>query len=235
MARFPPSLLASYTAAGVAALVAWWWLAGAAVTASHVHPPGPAAFGLAVVMWQAMVVAMMAPVVAPWLAAFAKLLAPAGGRRTASVIGFAAGYFLVWLAFSVVAATLQLVLQQLGALGAGGAARPLATGVLVAAGVAQFLPLKRACLRHCRNPLSYLIARWRNGPPSGLRLGAVHGVYCLGCCWLLMLTGLALGVMNLAWMAVLTVVIVVEQTAPRGEWIGRAFGIVLIVRGLAPT
>ncbi|HQZ40355.1 MAG TPA: DUF2182 domain-containing protein [Vicinamibacterales bacterium] len=227
-------VLVPYAAAGIATLAAWLWLAGAASVAPHVHTVEPAAFGLAVVMWQAMIVAMMAPVVAPWVAAYARLLAPEGGgataRRTAS---FAGGYFLVWLAYSVAAAALQLALQQLGALTVGVVARPLAAAVLICAGAAQFLPLKRACLTHCRNPLSYLIARWRNGPPSGLRLGAVHGAYCLGCCWLLMLTGLAMGVMNLAWMAVLTVIMVIEQTAPGGPWIGRAFGVVLLGWGVA--
>ena len=103
--------------------------------------------------------------------------------------------------------------------------------MLVSAGAFQFVPLKGACLAHCRNPLSYFLARWNNGPIGGFRLGVSHGAYCLGCCWLLMLTALAMGVMNLAWMAVLTVVVALEQVAPAGVWVGRAFGVVLIAWG----
>ncbi|MDH4064901.1 MAG: DUF2182 domain-containing protein [Acidobacteriota bacterium] len=225
--------LVPYAAAGAAALVGWLWLAGAALSAPHVHGSGLHAFGLAVVMWQSMVVAMMAPVVAPWIGAYQALLAPAGGRAlSGGAASFAAGYFLAWLGYSILAAALQVGLQQLGLVTAGEAIRPLAAAVLVGAGAAQFLPFKQACLTHCRNPLSYLIAGWNNGPPHGLRLGAVHGAYCLGCCWLLMLTGLAMGVMNLAWMAILTVALVVEQAAPGGAWIGRAFGAGLVAWGI---
>ena len=224
-------LIVPYAAAGVAALAAWGWLAGAALAGPHVHVVGWGGFGLAVAMWQAMIVAMMAPVVAPWMATYVKLLPAGEGAAAGGAFWFAAGYFLVWLAYSAAAATLQLALQQLGLMIAGVARQPIAAAVLVGAGAAQFMPLKRACLTHCRNPMSYLIARWHDGPPSGLRLGAVHGAYCLGCCWLLMVTGLAVGIMNLAWMAVLTVVLAVEQTAPRGEWVGRAFGAVLVAWG----
>src|SRR5678815_1456869 len=97
----------------------------------------------------------------------------------------------------------------------------------------QFAPIRQACLTHCRNPLSYLLSRWHGGPPAAFRLGAVHGAYCLGCCWLLMLTGFAVGLMNLAWMAVLTIVVAVEQTAPGGVWLGRLFGVGLAAWGAA--
>jgi len=224
-------VLIPYAAAAAATVAGWLWVASAGPL--HAHGSGFHGFALAVVMWQAMVVAMMAPVVAPWVAAYTRLLAPAGGGASARNAGtFATGYFLVWLAYSLVAAALQLSLQRLGMLTPAGASRPLAAAVVAAAGAAQFLPLTRACLTHCRNPLSYLLARWRNGPPSPLRLGASHGAYCLGCCWLLMITALVLGVMNLAWMAVLTVVLVAQQSAPRGEWIGRAFGLALVGWGL---
>jgi predicted metal-binding membrane protein len=104
--------------------------------------------------------------------------------------------------------------------------------VLVASGVSQFVPLRQACLSHCRNPLTYFLARWRDGPAGGFRMGAVHGAFCLGCCWMIMLSGFALGVMNLAWMAVLTAMVCLEQLAPNGVWLGRAFGAGLAVWGL---
>jgi predicted metal-binding membrane protein len=103
--------------------------------------------------------------------------------------------------------------------------------VLIAAGAFQFMPLKGACLAHCRSPLGYFIARWQDGPIGGFRLGLSHGAYCLGCCWLVMLTALAMGVMNLAWMAVLTMIVALEQVAPGGIWLGRGFGVLLIAWG----
>ncbi len=188
-------------------------------------------------MWQVMVVAMMTPTVLPWITAFARLSTP--GPVTAAVawsagptIAFASGYFIIWLAYSTAAASLQLVVQQAAWMTGGRLATPLAAMVLVASGASQFLPFKQACLSHCRNPLTYFLAHWRNGPIGGLRMGMVHGAYCLGCCWLVMLSGFALGVMNLAWMAVLTVVLCVEQLAPGGAWLGRAFGVGLVLWGL---
>ncbi len=109
---------------------------------------------------------------------------------------------------------------------------PLAGLVLVGAGLYQVTPAKAACLEHCRTPMSYFLSRWRNGPGGAFRMGLSHGAFCVGCCWALMLTGFALGVMNLAWMAVLTVVIAVETFAPRGERIGRLAGAALVVWGL---
>ncbi|MGE3887071.1 MAG: DUF2182 domain-containing protein [Vicinamibacterales bacterium] len=186
-------------------------------------------------MWQAMVVAMMTPTVLPWVSTFARLTAPSGvGVPTAlAVAAFPAGYFAIWLAYSAAAAALQTALQQLGLLADDRVAVPLGGAVLILAGLSQFLPLKRACLAHCRNPLTYFLARWRNGPIGGLRLGVTHGAYCLGCCWLVMLSGFGMGLMNLAWMAVLTLVLCLEQVAPGGERVGRAAGVAMAAWGLA--
>jgi predicted metal-binding membrane protein len=103
---------------------------------------------------------------------------------------------------------------------------------LVAAGLFQFTAIKAACLAHCRHPLSFFLARWRDGAAGGFRLGASHGVYCLGCCWLLMTTGFALGMMNIAWMVALAAVVVLEQASARGPVLGRLFGGVLIALGV---
>ena len=200
----------------------------------HPHETAPTASGFlsAVVMWQAMMIAMMTPTVAPWVTAFGRLMpVPAGGRAAAGSMAFAFGYFSVWLAYSVAAAVLQIGLSVAGLAGAHGAPPRVAALVLVAAGLFQFAPVRQACLTHCRNPISYLLTRWRTGPPSAFRLGLAHGAYCVGCCWLLMLTGLAVGVMNLAWMALVTVAVAVEQAAPGGIWVGRALGAGLIAWG----
>ena len=237
LTRLTAQRLVLSACAAIATLAAWQWLSGAALAApSHDHG-GARGFLSAVVMWQVMVVAMMTPTVLPWITAFARMSAPgpltsAGAWAPGPTIAFTSGYFIVWLGYSVAAASLQLVAQRAGWMADGRLTTTLAAIVLMASGVSQFLPLKQACLSHCRNPLTYFLAHWRNGPIGGLRMGLVHGAYCLGCCWLVMLSGFALGVMNLAWMAVLTVVVCVEQLAPGGAWLGRAFGAGLVLWGL---
>jgi predicted metal-binding membrane protein len=103
--------------------------------------------------------------------------------------------------------------------------------VLIAAGVVYFTPLSRSCLKHCRNPLTYFLSHWDNGSHGGFRFGVVHGAYCVGCCWALMFTGFAMGVMNMMWMALLTVIVCVEKLAPRGDRIAGVAAIGLIVWG----
>ena len=109
--------------------------------------------------------------------------------------------------------------------------------VLMAAGLLYFTPFQRACLSHCRNPLTYFLMRWKNGPRGGFATGLTHGAYCVGCCWALMITGFAMGVMNVLWMVLLTLLICVEKLAPRGDRIGAVaaaamaiWGVVLLFR-----
>ncbi len=104
--------------------------------------------------------------------------------------------------------------------------------LLVAAGVFQWTPLKETCLTHCSSPLAFLTMHWREGAGGALRMGLHHGVYCVGCCWLLMALLFVLGVMNLVWIAVLTVVVLLEKLAPRGAWLSRGTGVGLILWGI---
>lgn len=176
-----------------------------------------------------MVVVMMTPTVLPWVRAYATLASPTPAERSwRHAVPFVAGYFVVWTSYSVGMAALQLLLASAGLLVEDRLATRAGALVLLAAGAYQFAPLKAACLTHCRNPLTYFLARWTNGPVSGLRLGIAHGWYCLGCCWALMLTALAMGAMNLWWMAALTAVVAAEQVAAAGVWLGRLFGVGLI-------
>ena len=187
-------------------------------------------------MWLLMMVAMMMPATLPWLLAMGTLSKPSlgGGSLPGASVGlFTVGYFSVWLAFGVVGATLQLGLRGVGVLGTELAlAAPLGGLVLAAGGLYQMSAFKAACLRHCRNPMSFFLSRWRNGPVGALGMGFSHGVFCLGCCWALMLLGFVLGLMNLVWMAVLTVVVCIENLAPRGPAVSRALGIGLILLGV---
>lgn len=214
-------------AAVAAAAAAWVWLSGAPSGVPHRAAAGLRSYLWAVLVWQAMMTAMMAPAVAPWVGAYSRLVGRPGAGAS-----FAAGYFLAWLACSAALAGVQHVLGGIQHVH-GVMVSPHAGGiVLVGAGLFQFAPIRAACLAHCRNPIGYLLARWRNGPVSGLRLGMAHGAYCIGCCWALMATAFAMGVMNLAWMATLTLAAAAEQIAPRGVWIGRAFGLGLVAWGL---
>jgi len=200
-----------------------------------------AGFAAAVAMWFGMMLVMMLPALWPWLKLFARMAPRAWPeRRPAAVLGqFGAGYFAVWLAYSAVAAGLQGGLQQLALLRAdlslGAAAGGLA---LLLAGTFQLTPLKDACLSHCRSPLGFFLARWDGGPGGPFRMGARHGLFCVGCCWALMALMFVLGVMNLLWMAALTALLVAEQRAPR-RWRLRqvsgvglaAWGVLLLIVG----
>lgn len=200
-------------------------------------------------MWMAMMAVMMLPVVLPWLLGFAALSRDreTGTIRSGWVALFALGYGTVWGGFSLLAATLQLGFQGWGLLGAstgsattsggtvataGGLATAAGGLILIAAGLYQVAPAKAACLEHCRTPLSYFLTSWRNGPRGAFRMGLSHGAFCVGCCWALMLTGFALGLMNLKWMAALTALIGIETLAPYGKRIGQLAGAAMVLWGL---
>ena len=147
---------------------------------------------------------------------------------------FCAGYLAIWFLFSLLATLGQWLLERALLLTPMmESASPVLSGVLlVAAGLYQFAPLKRACLTHCRSPIGFFLTRWRNGPAAGFRIGLEHGIHCLGCCWALMATALAVGVMNLWWMAALAAIALVEQVAPHGDTFRRPLGVALIAAGV---
>lgn len=104
--------------------------------------------------------------------------------------------------------------------------------MLIAAGAFQFTPLKEACLTQCRSPLGYLMSEWRNGAGGALSMGVRHGIFCVGCCWLLMALLFVAGVMNLAWTAVIAAYVLIEKVVPEGYRVSRAIGLVCIGWGL---
>jgi predicted metal-binding membrane protein len=176
-------------------------------------------------MWAVMMVAMMLPSAAPAILLFASLVR---SRAAASTIGstgtFTAGYLLVWTAFSVVATIAHRTLQQAALLSPEMRATSgvLSGLLLIAAGVYQLTPMKEACLRHCRLPMQFFTRHWRPGATGTLRLGLLHGGYCVGCCWALMGLLVVGGVMNLWWVAAMAVFILVEKVAFAGTPFGRA-------------
>jgi predicted metal-binding membrane protein len=189
-------------------------------------------FLLAFSMWWVMMVAMMLPAAAPVVLLHARV---SSGREAASIqpsAAFVLGYLLVWGVFSLHAAAAQGLLEQSGILSAatmGPAARLFPSAVLLAAGLYQLSPLKEACLAHCRNPAAFLSRHYRPGRSGAVRLGVLHGAFCLGCCWLLMALLFAVGVMNLIWIALLTLLVAAEKLLPGGRRLAQAAGAGFIV------
>ena len=179
-------------------------------------------------MWWVMMLGMMLPSAAPMILTFAALQRRKRERDQPYVptAMFVAGYLVVWGVFSLAATTAQWALQQ-GALLSPMLAltSPLAGGVLfILAGIYQLTPLKNACLRQCRSPFAFVLNHWRDGRYGALRMGASHGIYCLGCCWVLMALLFAVGVMNLIGVAAIAALVFVEKLLRGGVWVGRVGG-----------
>ena len=188
-------------------------------------------------MWAVMMAAMMLPSASPMILFYTRITGERGaGRSAAGASGvFVAGYLAVWAFFSVAAASLQIAFDRYALISPSMRATSavLAGVVLVAAGLYQFTPAKRACLRHCRSPLEFVMLHWRPGTRGAFAMGVRHGGYCVGCCWLLMLLLFVGGVMNVAWIAGIALYVLVEKTVPAGHWVSRAAGIALIAWGVA--
>ena len=187
------------------------------------------------VMWWIMMIAMMLPSATMMLMTFATVNRRRRARgipHVATAI-FASGYLIAWGVFSIAATTAQWGLEQLALLSAMTLAVPTVTGgiLLILAGLYQFTPLKHACLRHCRSPLDFVVNRWRDASGGALAMGVEHGLYCLGCCWVLMALLFVFGVMNLVWIAALTVLVLIEKAVPGGPVIARIGGGVMILTG----
>ncbi len=190
-------------------------------------------------MWWVMMIAMMLPGAAPMILLYARVYrhSQAQGRVQQGVVptaSFLCGYLLAWLVFSLIATVLQRVLEYIGwvhSMMMWSTELKLTATFLLAAGAYQLSPLKRVCLSHCRSPAAYLSAHWRAGTWGALRMGSAHGLYCVGCCWVLMLLLFAGGIMNLVWIAGLTSVVLLEKLAPRGDWVAGCTGWILIALG----
>ena len=192
-------------------------------------------------MWWIMMIAMMTPSAATTILLYARVHRHAlesneHQDKLAATGAFAAGYLLAWCAFSVVATLLQWMFERAGVVAVmmmGSRSRSLSAAVLIAAGLYQLSPLKNACLAHCRAPASFLSRHWRPHALGALRLGAIHGAYCIGCCWMLMVLLFVGGAMNLVWVIALAVLVLIEKALPPGLWVGRSIGALLIVWGAA--
>jgi len=200
-------------------------------------PWSAAYFAFMLVMWIVMMIGMMTPTVAPMIllyAAFARrntykhVFAPPGW--------FLAGYLLAWSGFALVATLLQWWLEKLALVTPmmAGTSRTLGGVALIAAGIYQWLPAKQACLTSCRAPLAFVQRHggFQSTARGSLRLGALHGLYCVGCCWAVMVLLFAFGVMNLTWIAGLMVFVLLEKLLPWPMLVSRAAGAAAIMTGV---
>ena len=196
-----------------------WSFSAAAVTAS---------------MWSAMTLAMMLPSASPMILTYAEIAETAARKseRIVSPLVIAAGYASVWLVFSLLATVIQIVLTRAALLNTGitSASGILAGAIFIGAGAYQFSALKHACLTHCQNPFPFFFTNWATTPGGVFRLGVKQGLYCLGCCWAMMMVMFAVGAMNVAWMAGLAAVMTIEKLLT-GRRFAHGFGVALIVVG----
>ena len=215
--------------------LAWYWLwrsAGGAMPgpgtmampmpgmASPARSAGAwtlAYLGATFAMWAIMMVAMMLPSAAPVILLYAAFSQRGGGAARLATLMFAATYLLVWIAFAAFATIAQALLVATGLADAATLAlgnRAIVAGLLMATALYQLSVLKSACLSKCRAPTGFLIQHWRPGYRGAVRMGWIHGTYCVGCCALLMLLLFVGGVMNLALIFLITAVVVIEKYAP---------------------
>jgi predicted metal-binding membrane protein len=197
----------------VLAALAWW----STVDRMRGMDEGPGsdlgALGWFLGVWLVMMAAMMFPSVAPTVALYSRMTKK---RSPVAPLVFVSGYLLTWTA----AGLLAFAISEAGGRALGDvlawdrAGRWVAGGILVVAAAYELTPLKTVCLRHCRSPLGFLLGSWRDGLPGALQMGAKHGAWCVGCCWALMASLFALGVMSIAWMAFVAALIAAEKTLP---------------------
>lgn len=200
-------------------------------------PWSGAHLGFMLAMWVVMMIGMMTPTVAPMVLLYAAVARRNAGRSAyAPPAWFLSGYLLAWSGFALVATLLQWLLEWAAVVTPmmAGTSRPLGGLLLIAAGIYQWLPAKQACLASCRAPLSFVQRHggFRPGAGAALKLGVLHGLYCVGCCWALMALLFAFGVMNLRWIAALMLLVLLEKLAPAARAVSRVLGIAAVAAGL---
>ena len=232
----PLSIPAAIVAAWAVAMVAQ--LSGKAAALHHdalvhSHLPTWVALLLFLVAWQVMIAAMMLPSSLPMLRLFSQASVAQPRRRTVMAV-FVGSYVVLWSAFGAVAFLGDVRLHHLVDATPWLESQPwlIAGSILALAGVFQFTPLKHNCLTHCRAPLEFITTRWREGWDGALTMGLEHGLFCTGCCWALMALLFVLGMMNLLWIAFLTMLVGLEKMLPRRSYISRGAGVLLVLWGL---
>ena len=212
------------------ATLCWWYVArSAAASPNAMVAMGGPPIGALIVMWWLMMIAMMLPSAAPAILLYSRIRESRNENKAlAQTWVFLTGYLTVWLLFSIIAAFAQrlftgtsMALHNHFAEGA----------LLFGSGLYQLSPAKTACVRQCRSPAEFLSRHWRPGLDGAVRLGVRHGAYCLGCCWLLMALLFVGGIMNILWIAGLTLLVAGEKLLQRGDLVRRASAITLLLWG----
>jgi len=213
------------------AAVCWWWTVRQMEGMDEGPWTGLGTLGWFLGIWVVMMAAMMFPSVAPTVALFSRMTKQ---RSPLSPLLFAAGYLVTWAGAGLVAFTLAAVAGRISgdALAWDRAGRWVAGVTLLVAAGYELTPLKDVCLGKCRSPLGFLLGAWRDGRWGALRMGAKHGAWCVGCCWALMASLFALGVMSVAWMAVVAGLIAVEKTLPWRRVATYGTAVLLLVLGV---
>ena len=243
-----PDRVAALTSAVLLGVAAVAWVAvvrsslqGDDMMMTMPMPPTWADASVFVLGWAVMMTAMMLPSALPMISLYGAIRRGKGGAgamavpvarasgQGVTVAGFTGVYLLVWAASGLPVYLAHTALMRLP----GSAFDYGVATVLVAAGAFQLSPLKRACLRACRSPLGFLLGHWRAGRRGSLALGWYHAMYCLGCCWALMLVLVAAGAMSLRWVLLVTAVVAAEKLLPGGEWTARVIGVALVLLGAA--
>jgi predicted metal-binding membrane protein len=201
-----------------------------------VQPWTATEFGLRLLMWAVMMVAMMVPTAAPMTLVYAAVARKAAAQHNPvpPTFIFVAGYIAMWSLFSVAATIAQWRLDRVALLSPMMVSNSVILGgaLLIGAGVYQLTPLKQACLRHCRAPAQFLSQNWHSGTTGAFRMGLKLGAYCLGCCWILMGLLFVGGVMNLLWIAAIAAFVLLEKTIPFGPAAGWFAGATMILVGV---
>ena len=231
--------IATATVLGVLAIVAWLASVHQMRGMGMDERFSVGSFGFFVGLWVVMMAAMMFPSVWPTLSLYGMIVrnrSTTGARAGVASAAFVGGYLASWTAYGLLAfGALEIASRAgLGGFSDEHLARYVVAPVALAAALYQLAPLKQACLRHCRGPFSFLLAHWRDGLSGAARMGAIHGGYCVGCCWMLMLVLLSVGLMSITWMAIVSIAIAVEKLTPtRSTWLPSSLlGIGLAALGL---
>jgi predicted metal-binding membrane protein len=183
-----------------------------------------------VVAWAVMMTAMMLPSALPMIGLYAGTQRPASiPTRAVSVALFALTYLALWALTGIPVYLASLALMAVSA----GTLAYVVAGVLAMSGAFQLTPLKHVCLRHCRSPLGFLLGHWREGRTGALAMGWAHAVYCVGCCWALMVVLVVAGAMGLPWVLLVACAVAAEKLLPDGERVARLIGVALILLGVA--
>ena len=187
-------------------------------------------------MWAVMMIGMMVPTAAPMILIYAAVARKAQRQGTplAPVGAFTAGYIFMWTVFSFLVTLAQWRLDQAALLSPMlvASSPEFGAGLLVAAGIYQWLPIKDSCLNHCRSPFHFISSHWRPGNVGAFRMGVSHGIFCIGCCWVLMLLLFFGGVMNILWIAAITVFVLLEKLLPLGNQSGKWMGLLMVAAGV---